>query len=215
MAPGIIAAEAPRIGVPIIHLSTDYLFSGESDRPYEEDDEPAPQCVYGKTKLAGERAVAAANPKHIILRTAWVYSPYGKNFVKTILRLAADRDMVKVVADQWGNPTSALDIADGTHTVAHRLLDRDGDCCYGLYHMADVGTTHRAGFASHVFRASNKLGGPSAIAREISTADYPTKAKRPRNSCLATNRLREAFGWISPKWQISCTEVVCSLFDGM
>src|SRR5690606_23255467 len=117
-----VAEAAALAGAPVIHLSTDYVFAGDADRPYREDDPTGPQSVYGRTKLAGERAVAAANPRHVIPRTAWVYSPFGKNFVKTMLRLAGERDVVRVVADQYGNPTSALDIADGILAVAPQIL---------------------------------------------------------------------------------------------
>jgi dTDP-4-dehydrorhamnose reductase len=130
-----------------------------------------------------------------------------------MLRLAAERDTVPVVADQWGNPTSAFDIADGICAVAQQLLKRGGDGPYGVYHLAGTGATHWAGFASHVFQASSGFGGPSALVREIPTADYPTKAKRPRNSRLATGKLREAFGWQAPEWKTSCTEAVRLLLN--
>lgn len=210
-APGVLAAEAAAANVPIIHLSTDYVFSGDGDLPYSEDDATGPRSVYGKTKLAGEHAVADASPRHIILRTAWVYSPFGKNFVRTMLRLAADRDVVSVVADQWGNPTSALDIAEGVFVVAARLLDRGAGAPYGIYHLAGTGSTHWAGLAAHVFDVSREAGGPFASVREITTADYPTKARRPANSRLATDRLHQAFGWQAPEWQASCAHVVRQL----
>ncbi len=214
IAPGVLAAEAAAANLPIIHLSTDYVFSGDGDRPYREDDETGPRSVYGETKLAGEHAVAAANPRHVILRTAWVYSPFGKNFARTMLRLAADRDTVSVVADQWGNPTSALDIADGIFAVGARLLDDDNGTPYGIYHLAGTGSTHWAGLAAHVFEVSRQAGGPFASVRETTTADYPTKAKRPANSRLSTERLQQVFGWRAPEWQVSCADIVRKLLSG-
>ncbi len=206
------AAAARRL--PVIHLSTDYVFSGSGDRPWTEDDLPAPQCVYGMTKLEGERRVAAANPRHLILRTAWVYSPFGGNFVRTMLRLARERDEVAVVADQWGNPTSALDIADAILHLAPRLR-LDGDAAHpGVCHLAGSGTTNWAGFARHVFDASARFGGPQAAVRDIATADYPTRARRPLNSRLSTDRLHRLFGWRAPDWRNSTDETVRRLLGG-
>ena len=209
VAPGILAGEAAALDIPVIHLSTDYVFSGDKYGAYLETDETGPQGVYGATKLAGERAVAAANPRHVILRTAWIYSPFGKNFVKTMLRLATDRDVVSVVADQVGNPTSAHDIADGILAVASAL--RADDARFGVYHLAGTGATSWAGFAAHVFDVSRGLGGPSAEVKEIATSDYPTKARRPANSRLSTAKLEAAFGWQAPGWRESCHSVVCRL----
>jgi len=206
VAPGILAEESAALGIPIIHLSTDYVFSGDKHRPYFETDEIGPNGVYGATKLAGEQAVVAANPCHVILRTAWVYSSFGKNFVKTMLRLAADRSVVSVVADQVGNPTSAHDIADGILAVASAL--RYGDDHFGVYHLAGTGTTSWAGFAAHVFEVSRGIGGPWAEVKEIATNDYPTKARRPANSRLSTAKLEAAFGWRAPDWRDSASFVV-------
>ncbi len=210
---GAVAAAAAASGAPVIHLSTDYVFAGDADRPYVETDKTAPQSVYGRTKLAGEGAVAAANPRHVILRAAWVYSPFGKNFVKTMLRLAADRDVVRVVADQYGNPTSALDIADGILAIAPQLLGQAPAERFGVFHLAGTGSTHWAGFASAIFEASGAAGGPVARVEEITTADFPTKAKRPANSRLSTERLHEVFGWQAPDWGLSCDTVVRRLTD--
>src|SRR5205823_5875495 len=129
------------LGVPVIHLSTDYVFDGAKDSAYVETDPTAPLGVYGASKLAGEEAVVEANPRHIILRTAWVYSPFGKNFVKTMLRLAADRDELSIVADQWGNPTSALDIADAILHAAAMLVEGK-DTAFGIHHLAGTGETN-------------------------------------------------------------------------
>jgi len=212
VAPGILAGEAAALGIPIIHLSTDYVFSGDKDGAYLETDETGPQGVYGVTKLAGEQAVTAANPRHVILRTAWVYSPFGRNFLKTMLRLAVDRDVVSVVADQVGNPTAAHDIADGILAVAARLRVRDD--LFGIYHIAGTGATSWAGLAAHVYEVSRGLGGPSAEVREIATSDYPTRARRPANSRLNCDRLRDAFHWQSPDWQKSCYRVVQLILSG-
>lgn len=212
IAPGLVAAEAAAAGIPVIHLSTDYVFSGEGDKPYREDDATGPKGVYGRTKLAGEKAVAAANPRHVVLRTAWVYSPFGKNFVRTMLRLAAERDTVSVVADQWGNPTSALDIADGILAVADRLAA--GTAPFGVYHLAGTGFASWADLARCVFAESGARGGPVAEVRGIATADYPTRASRPANSRLDTARLRRDFGWSAPPWQRSAAHVVDRLLSG-
>ena len=156
---------------------------------YVETDATAPRSVYGASKLAGEQAVAAANPRHLILRTAWVYSPFGKNFVKTMLRLAADRDEIAVVADQWGNPTSALDIADAILHSAAMLHGNKGFASFGVYHLAGTGETNWSGFARHILDTSRAFGGPYARVRDIATEDYPTRAQRPRNSRLSTRKI--------------------------
>lgn len=211
---GHVAAAAARIGVPVIHLSTDYVFDGSGEGAYAEDDEPAPRGVYGASKLAGEHAVAKANPRHLILRTAWVYSPFGKNFVKTMLRLAADRDEVTVVADQWGNPTSALDIADAILHVAAVLHGNKGFASFGVYHLAGTGETNWSGFARHILDSSAMQGGPTAWVRDIATVDYPTKAQRPANSRLSTVKFADTFGWNAPEWRGATKEVVRRLLSG-
>lgn len=210
---GKVAEAAAAVGAPIIHLSTDYVYAGDGDRPYDEADPTGPRSVYGRTKLAGEVAVATANPRHVILRTAWVYSPFGKNFVETMLRLAAERDVVRVVADQFGNPTSALDIADALLAIAPQLVGGVSARRFGVFHLAGTGTTHWAGFAVHIFDASRAVGGPSATVEEIATSDFTTKARRPANSRLSTNRLHDVFNWRAPDWRVSCGAVVRTLVE--
>ncbi|MFD1793569.1 dTDP-4-dehydrorhamnose reductase [Ochrobactrum teleogrylli] len=204
----VVAEAAKACGAPVIHLSTDYVFAGNSDRPYVETDPTGPRSVYGSSKLEGERLVAAANPQHIILRTAWVYSPFGKNFVKTMLRLAETRDGLSVVSDQWGNPTSALDIAEAIIRVADHLAAKPDFADYGVYHLAGTGDINWSGFARGIFAESAKHGGPTAEVTDIATADYPTKAARPANSRLSTEKFTTTFGWSMPHWQASLAEVV-------
>jgi dTDP-4-dehydrorhamnose reductase len=211
---GKVAEAAARIGVPVIHLSTDYVFDGEAEAPYGEDHEPDPRSVYGASKLAGEKAVAEANQHHLILRTAWVYSPFGANFVKTMLRLAADRDEIAVVSDQWGSPTSAPDIADGILLAANMLGRTTNFSSYGIYHLAGTGSTNWSGFARHVLETSAGFGGPHARVRDITTADYPTKARRPANSRLSTEKFATVFGWRAPEWRWSAGVVVRRLVTG-
>ena len=207
---GKVAEAAARLGVPVIHLSTDYVFNGAKDSAYVESDPTAPLGVYGASKLAGEATVAAANPRHLILRTAWVYSPFGKNFVKTMLRLAADRDELSVVADQWGNPTSALDIADAILHAAVVLVERKGTA-FGVHHLAGTGEINWSGFARHILDTSRALGGPHASVRDIATADYPTKARRPANSRLSSAKFAAAFDWTAPDWRAATKLVVARL----
>lgn len=211
---GKVAEAAARLGVPVIHLSTDYVFDGTKTGAYDETDATAPLGVYGASKLAGEQAVAAASPRHLILRTAWVYSPFGKNFVKTMLRLAGDRDDISVVADQWGNPTSALDIADAILRAAAILYGDTGFASFGIYHLAGIGETNWSGFARHILDTSQALGGPHARVCDIATSGYPTKAGRPANSRLSSAKFAATFGWTSPEWQSSTNALVARLLAG-
>lgn len=207
----VVAEAANACGVPVIHISTDYVFAGDADKPYVETDFTGPRSVYGISKLEGERLVAQANPQHIVLRTAWVYSPFGKNFVKTMLKLAETRDALSVVSDQWGNPTSALDIADAIIQVADHLAATPDFSAHGIYHLAGTGDTNWSGFARAIFSESAKLGGPTATVTDIATADYPTKAARPANSRLSTAKFHEVFNWSTPHWQSSLRDVVTRL----
>ncbi|WP_029351385.1 dTDP-4-dehydrorhamnose reductase [Bosea sp. 117] len=207
---GAVAAAAAALGVPVIHLSTDYVFDGATPRALTEDDPTGPVGVYGASKLAGEEKVAAANPRHVILRTAWVYAPFGANFLRTMLRLASTRDEVRVVADQHGTPTSALDIAAGVEQVARNLLARPQETrLAGIFHLtAQGGPTDWAAFATEVFRAASAHGGPGARVVPITTADYPTPAKRPAWSWLDGGRLSEIHGVTLPDWRSGVEQVV-------
>ncbi len=205
VAPGAVAGAAFDIGAPIIHFSTDYVFDGTKPSPYTEDDTAAPLGVYGATKLAGELAVARANPRHVILRTAWVCSPTGSNFVKTILRLAAERPVLRVVADQHGVPTFAADIAQAVQTIALRLhADKPVETGHwGLFHLANEGLTTWHGFASAIVARAAARGVKPVPVEAISTADYPTRARRPAYSKLSTAKIAEIYGIRMPAWQAS------------
>jgi len=203
------ARAAARLGVPVVQLSTDYVFDGSLDRPYRESDPTKPLGVYGDSKLRGELAVAAASDNHVILRTAWVYSPFGKNFVRTMLALADKREQLSVVGDQQGTPTSALDIADGIIAVVRNLLDRpSAPQLRGIFHMTGGGDTNWAAFATAIFAASATAGGPSAGVVPITTAEYPTPARRPANSRLDNGRLASIHGVALPDWQPSLQQCV-------
>jgi dTDP-4-dehydrorhamnose reductase len=210
VAPGVLAAEAARTGAPIIHLSTDYVFDGRKPGPYVESDPTHPATVYGETKLAGERAVAAANPAHAVVRTAWVYAPQGKNFVLTMLRLAETRERLGVVADQVGNPSYSLDIADGLIALAWAMLRGEG--APGVYHMAGGGKASWADFAEAVFDGSRRRGGPGATVDRIESSAYPTPAKRPANSQLDCAKLRDGFGIELPAWPLALERCLDQIF---
>lgn len=199
-----VAETAASLRVPVIHISTDYVFSGDGTGNYTEDDEAKPKTVYGYTKLLGEHAVASANPRHTILRTSWVYSPFSTNFVRTMLRLASERSDVSVVSDQWGNPTSALDLAFAILLVASNPA-RDSS---GTFHLTGTGNTNWSGFARHVFDLSQAAGGPFAEVHDIASSDYPTKARRPQNSRLSCDKFERVFGWRASSWQESAAAVV-------
>jgi dTDP-4-dehydrorhamnose reductase len=206
-----LAKAARELGVPIVHLSTDYVFDGSMPDPYVETDPTGPTGVYGASKLAGEHAVVEEQPNSAILRTAWVYSPFGSNFVKTMLRLAETRDEIGVVGDQVGNPTSALDIADAIIAVTRNLIVNPEPQLRGIFHMTGVGSTSWAGFAEAIFVCSAELGGPSARVKRIGTADYPTPAKRPANSRLDCSKLAATHGVRLPDWHESLKQVVGNL----
>jgi dTDP-4-dehydrorhamnose reductase len=207
-----VAATAAQHGLPVVHLSTDYVFAGDKPEPYAETDEPGPQSVYGLSKLAGEKAVVEANPAHVILRTAWVYSPFGHNFLKTMLRLAGERDGVRVVADQRGTPTYASDIAEAIAAVLRRALDDPEEADWrGTFHLVAEGETTWAGFAEAIFAASRGAGGPAARVEPIGTADYPTLARRPANSRLATMKFRRCYGHTLPEWQTGVPRCLAAL----
>jgi dTDP-4-dehydrorhamnose reductase len=210
---GAVARAARELSVPLIHISTDYVFDGLKVSPYVEEDAPHPTGVYGASKLAGEEAVLAEHPDSIVLRTAWVYSPFGANFVKTMLRLAGHRDEVAVVADQRGNPSGALDIADGIIAIARNLLSAPDPSLSGIFHMTGSGDTTWAEFAEAIFAASGALGGPVAGVRHVATADYPTVAKRPANSRLDCAKLARVHGVQLPDWHESLGQVVSKLLQ--
>jgi dTDP-4-dehydrorhamnose reductase len=199
------------LGVPLLHLSTDYVFDGRKPSAYNEDDPTGPAGVYGRTKLAGEQAVFAAHDNVAVLRTAWVYSPFGRNFCKTMLALAKDRSEVPVVADQVGNQTSALDIADALLAVGRHLAESEDKSLRGLFHLAASDEASWADFAEHIFASSAKLGGPSAAVVRIGTEEFPTRARRPANSRLDCSRIAKRHGFSLPAWRNSATSVVAEL----
>ncbi len=195
---GAVAAAASKLAVPVIQISTDYVFDGTKAAPYVETDATAPLSVYGASKLAGEEAVATANRRHVILRTSWVYSADGANFLRTMLRLARERPVLRVVDDQSGSPTHAADIAVGIVTVAKALVAGTG--ATGIFHMTAGGETSWCGFAKAIFAASAELGGPSVPVEPIATANYPTPATRPRNSRLDCTKIGVAYDIHLPHW---------------
>jgi dTDP-4-dehydrorhamnose reductase len=202
---GALATAAAKLGVPFIHVSTDYVFDGRKDAPYREDDAPCPLGAYGRSKLEGEAAVRAACPAGVILRTSWVYGPFGQNFVATMLRLAATREKVQVVADQHGAPTAAPDLAGAILDLAERLSaprtdDRDTG---GIYHLAGAGATTWHGFAAAIFAGWARRGHRVPMLEPITTAQYPTPARRPANSRLDCSKIARVFGLRLPPWQSS------------
>jgi dTDP-4-dehydrorhamnose reductase len=211
-APGIMARAAATRAIPLLHVSTDYVFDGSKPDAYFEEDPVAPLGVYGASKEAGERAVRDAGGRSIILRTAWVVSPWGHNFVKTMLRLGGERDELGVVADQVGCPTSAIDIAETLLILAERLLgDRREPC--GTYHFVNSGQASWYDLASAVFAYAGARGMKIPRVNAIATADYPTPARRPANSRLSTAKLERTFGMKPRPWQEAVEEILVSLID--
>lgn len=206
-----VARAADDIGVPVIHISTDYVFDGTKTTAYVENDPTGPASVYGRSKLEGEHAVSENTENYAILRTAWVYSEYGSNFVKTMFRLSESRDEVNVVADQFGCPTSANDIAVAIVSIARKLATDPAPHLRGVFHMSGTGETNWAGFAKQIFAFSAKNGGKSIVVNDITTAQYPTPARRPANSRLDCCKLEEVYGIRLPEWQTSTRAVMAAL----
>lgn len=212
--PAALAAACLAAGAPLVHISTDYVFDGAKTTPYVETDATHPQTVYGASKLAGEAAIAASGVRHVILRTSWVHAPQGKNFVRTMLRIARSRDHINVVADQIGRPTYALHLAIALRDVAARLI-LDPLAPTGVFHLSGSGDPCSwRQFAEFIFSASQVRGGPTAIADPIPTSGYPTPAKRPANSVLDCTRIAEAYGLVMPGWRQGVEECIEEIAAG-
>jgi dTDP-4-dehydrorhamnose reductase len=210
-AAGALAAAAAAADCPVIHVSTDYVFDGSKSGAYVEQDTPNPMGVYGRSKLEGEAAVAAANARHVILRTAWLYGAHGHNFLKTMLRLARERPELRVVADQHGNPTCAPHLADAILAITAKIGSGQP---WGVYHATAAGETTWHGFASAIIAAAGPLGVPHIPVLPIATADYPTPARRPANSCLDCGKLERVFALRLPPWQQGLAECIADLGAG-
>jgi dTDP-4-dehydrorhamnose reductase len=208
---GNVAAACARAGVPIIHISTDYVFDGGKSGPYVEDDTPTPINIYGRSKLEGEAHVAASCSKHLILRTAWLYSPFGRNFARTMLRLAQERTAIPVVSDQVGTPTYAPHLAHTVLAAAARVLASGDASLWGTYHAAGMGETSWCGLAEKIFASSAARGGPAASIRPIGGTAYPTTAWRPANSRLDCSKLKRTFGITLPRWETGVHACVARL----
>jgi dTDP-4-dehydrorhamnose reductase len=200
--PGLLATACAARGIAFVHISTDYVFDGRKNGAYVETDPIEPLGVYGESKAQGEAAVLAVGGDVAVVRTAWVYSAFGSNFVKTMLRLAESRDEVSVVGDQLGCPTWAQDVARATLLLGRRLLEHDPQA-RGVFHAAGEGDASWADFAEAIFAGSAARGRPTARVRPITTAEYPTPARRPQNSRLNSDHLASVLGWRPAPWQDS------------
>ena len=216
VAPGVLAEAAQASGACLVHYSTDYVFDGKSRDAYRETDEAGPLSVYGRSKLLGELAVARVCQRHVIFRTSWVFGAHGSNFLKTMLRLAAEREGLRVVADQFGAPTSARLIATITGRYLEEVLEaRDQDAKWGLYHLASAGEASWYSYARHIVACGHQLGMPLRTTPDsvvpISTAEYPVAGPRPSNSRLDTSNLRAALEVELPDWRRDVTQTIHEL----
>jgi dTDP-4-dehydrorhamnose reductase len=213
LGPAALAWATAQAGIPLIQLSTDYVFDGAKTSPYVENDPVGPVSVYGASKEAGEQAVRTGNPRHVILRTAWVVSPYGGNFIKTMLRLAETRPQLSVVDDQHGCPTTAGDIARALAAIVERIFD-DAAAPAGTYHFVNSGEATWCGFAREIFALAEARGRAVPTVEAIPTSAYPTPARRPANSRLDTAKLTRDFGVEPRPWRTAISEVVETLLAG-
>lgn len=210
-APRNLAQICAMVSIPLLHISTDYVFDGKASRPYREDDPTQPLSVYGQSKRDGEMAIAAALENHIILRTSWVYGPHNSNFVTTMLRLAKERGGASVVDDQIGAPTSALDIADAILTIAKQVLGSPKPVHWGTFHFTAAGACSWADFAELIFDTYDQEHGSSTSLKRIPTSEYTTPATRPMNSCLSTDKISDVYGIQPRDWDVAVRESVARL----
>lgn len=213
LGPANLARACAARGIPLIHISTDYVFDGSQTSPYRETDPTGPTGVYGATKLAGEEAVRRLVPHHIILRTAWVFSDQPPNFLLTMLRLAGERDTLNVVDDQHGGPTAAQDIAAALITIA-QAIGVDGFDGWGTYHFAGAPVTTWFGFAAAIFEEVKRSGRPAPRLNAIPTTDYPTPARRPPSSVLDCARIAQQFGIAQPDWKAAMSGIIDRRYQG-
>nr|VFJ61386.1 MAG: dTDP-4-dehydrorhamnose reductase [Candidatus Kentron sp. FW] len=217
VAPGILAEEARNLDALLVHYSTDYVFDGNRQGAYTESDLPNPQCVYGLSKYGGERALRAHGERYLIFRTSWVVGAHGENFMKTILRLAAARESLNIVADQLGVPTSAALLADVTAQLVREACREKNDFPHGLYHLVAGGETNWYRYACYAIGKARAAGQPIKVAQKainpIRTSDYPTPAKRPANSRLDTAHLRNTFGLHLPDWTHGVDHILEQIFQ--
>lgn len=206
-----IAAACAKDGIPLIHISTDYVFDGTKTAPYDEDDATNPLGVYGASKLAGEEKIREIHPGHLILRTCWIFSPYRENFVRTMLKLAETNDELRIVADQTGCPTAARDIANAILRMASRIND-GSEVPWGTYHFCGTPATSWHGFATNIFAAAKPLIGRCPKVTAIVTSEFPRPARRPENSVLNCARIRKEFGVEQPSWHDALLDALDELF---
>lgn len=215
LGPALLGRLTRDAGIPIIQISTDYVYDGLKGAPYLESDVPNPLGAYGRTKLAGEWAAQAANPRCIVLRTAWVFAPMGRNFLRTMLALGEQRPELRVVADQWGSPTAAPDLADAIAAILVHIRSAGWrDDFAGTYHATGGGFTNWHSFAEAIFTEAAQHGGPRPKVYPITTADYPTKAKRPADGRLDNGKLSRVFGLALPPWEAGLKRVMAALRQG-
>lgn len=210
MAPAAFAASCVAANIPMVQVSTDYVFDGARQGAWQVNDPVAPLGVYGASKLGGELAVRTSGARHVIVRTAWVVSPHGNNFIKTMLRVGATNPTLRVVDDQHGSPTSAADLAAALATIAMRLVD-DAAAPTGTYHFSNAGAVTWAGFAREIFTQSAARGGVKAEVQGIATSEYPTPATRPANSLLSHDAITQDYGIRPPAWQTALGNILDEL----
>jgi dTDP-4-dehydrorhamnose reductase len=212
LGPAALAEATAKAGIPLVHVSTDYVFSGDKPGFYVEGDPVAPLGVYGASKEGGEQAVRTGNPRHVIVRTAWLVSPHGSNFIKTMLRLGAERPALRVVDDQRGCPTSATDLAMALITVTERLVT-DPRAPTGDYHFVNAGEATWCEFARAIFETAAARGRAAPTVEAITTADYPTPARRPANSRLSADKIRRDFDIEPRPWRVAMEDIVERLLN--
>lgn len=208
--PANLAEATRKADIPLVHVSTDYVFAGDKTGPYDETDPVAPLGIYGASKLAGEIAVRSGNPRSVVMRSAWVLSAHRENFLKTMLRLAATDPQIRVVDDQLGCPTAASDIAQALKSITLRMI-ADEQAPTGIYHFVNSGEVSWCGLAQEIFAMSKARGGPHADVLAIKTVEYPTSARRPINSRLSTQKISADYGIIPRLWEIAVSEIVTDL----